>query len=156
MSPSPVHRLAYFACWFFYAVSLRFTHFLPTAEPGLRVVRKKDKSSFVPLSSVCREGKRMYEKVWRTFSLCLHSRWRSHVHSIPDTFFAARKPYRIGLLFTNNNGDLCVISVTDRCCLAPIWGFAGWRWNNSSKNIASTPTQKKNLTSFEKVLNPNL
>ena len=48
---------------FFNAVSLRFTHFFPTAEPGPRLVRKKDKSSFVPLSSMCREGKQMYEKV---------------------------------------------------------------------------------------------
>ena len=48
---------------FFYAVSLRFSHFFPTAEPGPRLVRKKDKSSFVLLSSIYSEGKQMYEKV---------------------------------------------------------------------------------------------
>ena len=52
---------------FFYAVSFHFLHFFPTAEPGPRpsprLVRKKDKPSFVPLSSMCSEGKQMYEKV---------------------------------------------------------------------------------------------
>ena len=44
-----------------------FFTFFPTAEPGPRpsprLVRKKDKSSFVPLSSMCSEGKQMREKV---------------------------------------------------------------------------------------------
>ena len=33
----------------------------------------------------------------------------------------ARKPYRIGLLFTHRNGDFSAISVTKRSCAAPFW-----------------------------------
>ena len=151
MSPSPVHRSACFACRFCYAVSLRFLHFLLTAEPGSKLVRKKDKSSFVPLSSICNDGKQMYEKVWCTFS---------HAHSRPDTFCAGAKTIPdISLLFTHENGDFSAISVTDRSCLAPIWGFSEWMWNNLSKYSISPhppPPKKNNLTSFETVLNPNL
>ena len=38
--------------------------------------------------------------------------WMAYAH--------ARKPYRIGLLFTHNNGDLGEISVTVRSRAAPI------------------------------------
>ena len=47
-STAQLASLADFLCG-----SLCFLHFFPTAEPGLRLVRKKDKSSFVPLSSIC-------------------------------------------------------------------------------------------------------
>ena len=33
----------------------------------------------------------------------------------------ARKLHRIGLLFTNRNGDFSAISVTERSCAAPFW-----------------------------------
>ena len=36
------------------------------------------------------------------------------------TFAPARKPYKIGLLFTHNNGDLGVVSVMERSCSGPI------------------------------------
>ena len=32
---------------------------------------------------------------------------------------SARKPYRIGLMFTRKNGDVGAISVTERSCFAP-------------------------------------
>ena len=35
-------------------------------------------------------------------------------------FAPAQKPYRIGILFTHNNGDFGAISVTERSCAAPI------------------------------------
>ena len=35
-------------------------------------------------------------------------------------FTPAQKRYWIGLLFTNKNGDLGAISVTERCCAARI------------------------------------
>ena len=35
-------------------------------------------------------------------------------------FAPARKPYRIRLLFTHENGDFGAISVTERSCAAPI------------------------------------
>ena len=35
-------------------------------------------------------------------------------------FAPARKPYRIRLLFTHENGDFGAISVTERICSAPI------------------------------------
>ena len=34
-------------------------------------------------------------------------------------FEPARKPHRVGLLFTHENGDLGEISVTGRSCAAP-------------------------------------
>ena len=36
------------------------------------------------------------------------------------TFAPAQKSYRIGLLFTNKNGDFGAISGTERSCAAPI------------------------------------
>ena len=36
------------------------------------------------------------------------------------TFAPARKPYRIGILFTQKNGDFGAISVTERSWAAPI------------------------------------
>jgi len=35
-------------------------------------------------------------------------------------FTPARKPHRIGLVFTHNNGDLGAISVTERSYASPI------------------------------------
>ena len=35
-------------------------------------------------------------------------------------FTPAQKLYWIGLLFTHENGDFGAISVTERCCAAPI------------------------------------
>ena len=35
-------------------------------------------------------------------------------------FTPAQKQYWIGLLFTHKNGDLGAISVTERCCAAPV------------------------------------
>ena len=35
-------------------------------------------------------------------------------------FAPARKPYQIGLLFTQKNGDLGVVSVMERSCSRPI------------------------------------
>ena len=37
----------------------------------------------------------------------------------------ARKPYRIGLLFTHKNGDFGAISLTERSCAAPIFYAEG-------------------------------
>ena len=37
------------------------------------------------------------------------------------TFVLARRPYRIGLLFTHKNGAFGTISVTERNCSAPAW-----------------------------------
>lgn len=38
---------------------------------------------------------------------------RQHAHSIPDSFYAAPKPY-LGILFTNTKGGFSAISVTER------------------------------------------
>ena len=41
-----------------------------------------------------------------------------YVHPVPDDIWPARKPYRIGLLFTHKNGDFGTISVLER---SPAW-----------------------------------
>ena len=43
-----------------------------------------------------------------------------YVHTIPDSFCAGTKPYRIGLPLTHKNRDFGAISVTERSYGAPI------------------------------------
>ena len=38
-----------------------------------------------------------------------------------DTFCTGTKTIRVGLVFTHKNGDFVAISVTERCCFAPIF-----------------------------------
>ena len=50
----------------------------------------------------------------------LQSQYQIGVYTIPDSFSAGTKPYRIWLLFTHKNGDFGAISVTDGSCATPI------------------------------------
>ena len=105
---------------FFYAVSLRFSHFFPHSGAWSQASSEERQIIICPrLPSAAKANKCTKKCDPRSAFVCiLVGVAMFTVYRIP--FAPARKPYRIGLLFTNNNGDLCVISVTDRCCLAPI------------------------------------
>ena len=108
LPPHSTAQLASLADFFMRFHSV-FYIFFPTAKPGLRLVRKKNKSSF-KCTKKC--------DARSAFVCILVGVAMFTVYRIP--FAPARKPDRIGLLFTHKNRDLCVISVTDRSCLAPI------------------------------------
>ena len=59
-------------------------------------------------------------------------------------FAPARKPYRIGLLFTHNNGDFGAISVTERSCPHVISKLESHIWDKCSHYTGQILRRHKN------------
>ena len=96
-----------------------------------------DLFSYVKLSFVLinlhRWVKKLYIRLWRFFS-----RYRI-------AFARARKSYRIGLLFTHNNGDFGAISVTERShtsLISKVKNHISDRYSYRYYRIAFTPARK--------------